>query len=356
MKLNLTDLHISSLIVAFYRVLETKRNGYFPTSLIQDPFSSTILDSLAPTHLDLQYKLRANITALDTFLHCIAIRTRFVDDWLSEDVTLENSRRDRIHSSDSSSFSSLSNTESHCNDTNSFNIDNQKEHKIRRQIVNLNAGFCTRPYRLSYSNHFIVYEVDDVTVLQAKARILKHHHGEPNIPVHHVHGDLRNIKSCINQLIQSGFDPNIPTDWIAEGVIDCLEPQDILRLLYSLKKISCLGSRIAIYWVEPLVKDYLSNMLGVKKDGPNLSWKTFLPKDVGMQMLQDSGWSNVHSLGDEEAWETYRRAQNLPIFILTAEVCNVLKDMDEMDRFKRIETRTNLYLDPSFVKSVRTLR
>jgi methyltransferase (TIGR00027 family) len=355
MKLNLTDLQISSLIVAFFRVLETKRNEYFPTSLIQDPFSSTILDSLAPTHLDLKNKLRANNTALDTFLQCIAIRTKFIDDWLSEDFTLESLEREGINSRASSSFSSLSNTENHSDDHTTFNKVNEKNPVRQRQIVSLNAGFCTRSYRLSFRNNFIMYEVDDTNVLEAKARILKNHHGESNIPVHHVHGDLRDIKGFINQLIQSGYDPNIPTDWIAESVIECLEPQDILQLLYSLKKISCLGSRIAIYWVEPLVKDYLSNILGVKKDGPNLSWKTFLPQEVGKQMLNDSGWSNVHSFGDEEAWELYRRAQNLPIFILTAEVCNVLKDADDMDRLKRIETRTNLYLDPSFVKSVSTL-
>lgn len=353
MKLNLTDVQISSLIVAFYRVLETKRNGYFPTSLIQDPFSSTILDSLVPTHFDVKNIIRANNTGLDTFLHCIAIRTRFIDDWLLGDVTFENLEKEKIHLLSPSSFL-LQNNENHQPTTHreSFHKDIQNKSTRQRQIVNLNAGFCTRPYRLSYRNHCIMYEVDDVDVLEAKARILKHNYGEPNIAVHHISGNLRDIKSCISQLLQSGYDPNIPTDWVAEGVIECLEPQDIVQLLYSLKKVSCAGSRIALFWVEPLVKEYLSNVLGIKKEGPNLLWKTLLPKDDGIQMLRDSGWSNVRTFGDEEAWEVYRRAQNLPIFILTAEVGNGVKGGDEMDRFKRIETQTNLYLDPSFVKSV----
>lgn len=57
-------------------------------------------------------------------------------------------------------------------------------------VVNLGAGFCTRPYRLDLSGCRLLLELDAAEVLAVKRRVLAGH--RPSCPVERVAVDLRN--------------------------------------------------------------------------------------------------------------------------------------------------------------------
>lgn len=344
-EMNLTEYHINSLLIALCRVIETKRNVSSP--LIQDPYTPFIFDDLS-SHLNVKESIYSTSSIFDTLLHSVAIRTRFIDDWLK----LGSIMKDDGSTESSSSIVSMEHLEDETDTSNSLT-------RIQKQIVNLGAGFCTRSYRLNGIDHLVLYEVDDVNILNAKANSLDFHFGPPAIHVKNIDGDMTNLKTLASNLIESGYNTNIPTDWIAEGAIECLEEIEIVKLLRTLRKLSCTGSRIVLYCVEPSVKEYIDSIYDKFHSHQKLgkscfSCKTFVRKEIGVQMLRDAGWSNVYCFGDDEAWKIYRRAQNLPIFILTA-VASDKPTEEEYVNNSRIRTRTRLYLDPNFVKRVNEL-
>lgn len=112
-----------------------------------------------------------------------------------------------------------------------------------RQAVILASGLDTRAYRLAWPAGTVVFEVDQPAVLEFKTRTLAGLGTEPAAELHSVPIDLRD--DWPKALRDNGFDPALPTAWIAEGLLIYLPPEAQDRLFDNITALSAPGSRLA---------------------------------------------------------------------------------------------------------------
>jgi methyltransferase (TIGR00027 family) len=158
---------------------------------IQIPVSSQTHDQAVQAERDLQLETDS-----------IAVRTRFFDDFFL------NAARDGV-----------------------------------RQAVILAAGLDARPYRLSWPNGSVVYEVDQPKVIEFKSAVMSALSAAPAADRRTVSIDLR--EDWPAALRRSGFDDTQPTAWSAEGLLMYLPPDAQDRLFDNITTLSAPGSRLA---------------------------------------------------------------------------------------------------------------
>ncbi len=112
-----------------------------------------------------------------------------------------------------------------------------------RQAVILAAGLDARPYRLSWPNGSVVYEVDQPKVIEFKSAMMSTLSAAPAADRRTVSIDLRDDWPAA--LRHSGFDDTQPTAWSAEGLLMYLPPDAQDRLFDNISALSAPGSRIA---------------------------------------------------------------------------------------------------------------
>ena len=112
-----------------------------------------------------------------------------------------------------------------------------------RQAVILAAGLDARPYRLSWPNGTVVYEVDQPKVIEFKSAMMSSLSAAPAADRRTVSIDLRDDWPAA--LRDSGFDDTQPTAWSAEGLLMYLPPDAQDRLFDHITALSAPGSRIA---------------------------------------------------------------------------------------------------------------
>ncbi|OCB48762.1 SAM-dependent methyltransferase [Mycobacterium vulneris] len=112
-----------------------------------------------------------------------------------------------------------------------------------RQAVILASGLDTRAYRLDWPAGSVVFEVDQPAVLEFKTGTLAALGAEPAAELHCVPIDLR--EDWPKALRDNGFDPTVPTAWIAEGLLIYLPPEAQDRLFDNITALSAPGSRLA---------------------------------------------------------------------------------------------------------------
>jgi methyltransferase (TIGR00027 family) len=112
-----------------------------------------------------------------------------------------------------------------------------------RQAVILASGLDTRAYRLAWPRDAVVFEIDQPEVIAFKSRVLAELGAKPAAYRRAVPVDLRDDWPAA--LRDSGFDPAIPTAWIAEGLLIYLPPEAQDRLFDSITALSAPGSRLA---------------------------------------------------------------------------------------------------------------
>jgi methyltransferase (TIGR00027 family) len=112
-----------------------------------------------------------------------------------------------------------------------------------RQAVILASGLDTRAYRLSWPADTTVFEVDQPEVIAFKGATLNRIGATPRATLRTVGVDLRDDWPAA--LRDAGFDPAIPTAWIAEGLLVYLPPDAQDRLFDSITALSAPGSRVA---------------------------------------------------------------------------------------------------------------
>jgi methyltransferase (TIGR00027 family) len=95
--------------------------------------------------------------------------------------------------------------------------------------VLLGAGLDTRAYRLELPARLTVYELDLPEVLAFKESALRTADARPVCARHVVAVDLRTEWS--GALLAAGFDPGLPTVWLAEGLAFYLDAASVDRLL-----------------------------------------------------------------------------------------------------------------------------
>ena len=240
-------------------------------SLIQDDHASVLVEKLASKELLQSFQ---SSPFLSIGVNCLAIRTRVIDDWLS-----------------------------------------RGKDSPQRQIVNLGAGMCTRPYRIDFGKDCVVYEVDDPNLLNAKRQVLHEAGHAPMSKVVHVAGDVTDMDTLAVTLLESGFDPLLPTDWVAEGLFAYLDPVHHIKVLQGAKQLAGRsGSRFILTSVDPFCREYVVDMMGVE-----MPWAGLRRISNVIEELNKSGWSkDVTVLGDEDYMRMFHRAVTLPIFLVMA--------------------------------------
>lgn len=112
-----------------------------------------------------------------------------------------------------------------------------------RQIVILASGLDSRAYRLDWPAGTVLFEIDQPMVLQYKADTLRSNGVQPSVTRHAVPVDLR--FDWPKALRENGFDPSVPTAWLAEGLLMYLPADAQDRLFENITALSSSGSRIA---------------------------------------------------------------------------------------------------------------
>jgi methyltransferase (TIGR00027 family) len=113
-----------------------------------------------------------------------------------------------------------------------------------RQVVILASGLDSRAYRLDWPAGTVVFEIDQPKVLEYKAATLAAHAVQASVQRHEVAVDLR--YDWPSALHDAGFDPALPTAWLAEGLLMYLPAAAQDRLFEHVTQLSAAGSRIAV--------------------------------------------------------------------------------------------------------------
>ncbi|MBX8688854.1 SAM-dependent methyltransferase, partial [Mycobacterium sp. 20091114027_K0903767] len=113
-----------------------------------------------------------------------------------------------------------------------------------RQAVILAAGLDSRAYRLPWPDGTVVYEVDQPEVIEFKSATMASLGAVPTTDRRTVAIDLR--FDWPTALAEAGFDPSVPTAWIAEGLLGYLPGDAQDRLLDQVTALSAPGSRFGV--------------------------------------------------------------------------------------------------------------
>jgi methyltransferase (TIGR00027 family) len=189
----MSDVSRTALGVARLRALESQR----PDRLFDDPYASAFLPTLPPGAPSPGARTAASVFRLH-----IVIRTRFYDDYL------------------------LAACAASC-----------------RQVVLLAAGLDTRAFRLSWPPNVRLFELDLPELLDYKEKVLKSQSAVPRGARSVVDADLR--EDWPAKLAAAGFQPDVPTAWLIEGLLVYLTPEDAAQVLTSVTALSASGSQVA---------------------------------------------------------------------------------------------------------------
>ncbi|MFJ8390047.1 SAM-dependent methyltransferase [Streptomyces sp. NPDC094438] len=201
MSATLDAVERTALLTAALRATESRR----PDRLYDDPYAAALADGIGP-------ELLAEIHAatfppgrertLPSTPDYNAIRTRFFDDYLQQ------AARD----------------------------------PQTTQIVLAPAGMDSRAYRLDWPDRLRWFEIDRPAVLAHKERRLAA--VTPRADRRTVAVDLT-APDWEDALQAAGYDPNVPSTWLLEGLLYYIPEADTHRILRRVAAISAPGSRIA---------------------------------------------------------------------------------------------------------------
>jgi len=281
-KYELTPVQSTSLLTAYWRHLETSNSNNPP--LIQDPTAQVLLDVLLSPSQRQDYD-QSPIRPYG--IECMAVRTRAMDDWLT---------------------TTQINTEKTADITGATTTSNKN---TRRQLVNLGAGMCCRPYRIEDIHHHVHawWEVDsDLQLLTIKRSVLEASGYEPRLPVVDVSVDLAcpatNLRECLQK---HGFCLETPTDWIAEGLFAYLKPHQHTKVLQETAAASVSGSRMAVTVAEPAMNDFWESL------GVRLPYDDLVPIDQILTKAMEFGWSVDQHIQPQDWCRLYPgRGEQLP--------------------------------------------
>jgi methyltransferase (TIGR00027 family) len=203
-----TSVGTTAVMVAAARAAETGRDN----ALIHDPYAKVLVDGAGTGvwgfMLDDEFVAKvadADAEAAAVFEHMgsyQAVRTHFFDDFFANAVAAGI-----------------------------------------RQIVILASGLDSRAYRLQWPGGTTVYEIDQPKVLEYKTATLEEHGVSPTAVRRAVPMDLR--FDWPKALRETGFDAEVPTAWLAEGLLMYLPADAQDRLFEQITDLSAAGSRIA---------------------------------------------------------------------------------------------------------------
>lgn len=191
----------TALLTAALRAAETRR----PDRLYADPYAAAFAGDLGPALLA---EVRAvtfppsGARTLPSTPDYNAIRTRFFDDWLTAAAA----------------------------------------DPATAQVVLAPAGMDARAYRLRWPGRVRLFELDRPAVLAVKHDLLGP--ARPRADRRPVGVDLT-AAGWQADLLAAGYDPDLPSVWLLEGLLYYLPEPDVHRILAGVRALTAPGSRIA---------------------------------------------------------------------------------------------------------------
>ncbi len=122
-----------------------------------------------------------------------------------------------------------------------------------RQVVLLAAGLDCRAFRLDWPAGVRLFELDLPEVFAFKEPVLASMGAAARCVRGVVAVDLRGPWAGV--LTAAGFDPGVPTGWLAEGLLPYLPGVDGDRLLSTVTLLSAPGSRVTFDHLEATAAD-----------------------------------------------------------------------------------------------------
>src|SRR5690348_16505290 len=164
-----------------------------------------------------------------------------------------------------------------------------------RQAVILAAGLDARAYRLDWPDGTTVYELDQPEVIDFKTRTLAELDAKPKADRRTIPIDLRN--DWPKALLDNGFDPNVSTAWIAEGLLIYLPPEAQDLLFDRINELSAPGSRVATEHIQDVTmfSDERSQRINdrLKKYGHDIEFSDLIyhgERSHVVEYLAGHGW------------------------------------------------------------------
>ncbi|MCX6482180.1 MAG: class I SAM-dependent methyltransferase [Mycobacterium sp.] len=165
-----------------------------------------------------------------------------------------------------------------------------------RQAVILASGLDSRAYRLPWPAGTVVYEIDQPAVIDFKTGVLASLSARPTARHRTVGIDLRD--DWPTALKAAGFDPTIPTAWLAEGLLIYLPPDAQDRLFDTITDLSAPGSAVATEYAPGIIdfddakaREMAANMRdrGLEINMPDLVYPG--PRSNALDYLSGKGWT-----------------------------------------------------------------
>jgi len=151
-----------------------------------------------------------------------------------------------------------------------------------KQFVFLGVGLDTRAFRLSFLPQTRLYELDLPELIHYREAILQ---GKP-AKCHRcaIAADLTQPWSHL--LLEQGFDINLPTLWLMEGLLMYLNEVEVNELLYMISQLSTDGSYLGADLVS--VKSW---QVGAKHQNGLISKHWRFGTDEPEQLFASHGWN-----------------------------------------------------------------
>lgn len=167
-----------------------------------------------------------------------------------------------------------------------------------RQMVNVASGLDTRAYRLSWPDDTVLFEIDVPGVIEFKKSALARLGAVPRTELHTIGVDLG--QDWPYMMRTAGFDPDVATAWIAEGLmIGFLNADAQDRLLDDITELSAPGSRLAA--------DHVPGSFSVLGEQMHQIGQTWSEQgfDAGFNNLSFGGEHNDAGIYlEERGWDT----------------------------------------------------
>ena len=163
----------------------------------------------------------------------------------------------------------------------------QVDNRIK-QVVFVAAGMDTRAFRLDWPEDVTIFEVDHEALLIEKGERLAAL-GNINPVVNRVEVKADLAGEWVEQLLDSGYSPLIPTLWIIEGLMFFLTEEQVSLLLKRCLHNSAEGSQLIVDMTSmSLLKSPASKLFlaTLKKDG--IPWQ--FGTDEPEAFLLNNGW------------------------------------------------------------------
>ncbi|MGV9802937.1 SAM-dependent methyltransferase, partial [Mycobacterium sp. NPDC003449] len=190
----------------------------------------------------------------------------------------------------------------------------------------LASGLDTRAYRLAWPVGTVVHELDQPAVIEFKTTTLAGLGVHPAAEHRPIGVDLRD--DWPRALLDSGFDRDAPTAWIAEGLLIYLPPPAQDQLFDNITRLSAPGSRLGTEYIPDAsafsddrssrvtegfrrfgFDTELSDLVYEGRRSPVIEYLTGLGWDVASQTLEEIYAANGFELPGNDMFAAFADAR-----------------------------------------------